>query len=901
MIKSLLKDDINAVPFVVSRPWHATSKSNTSILHILSDFEYDIEEVRSFVSESLTGSFVSESSDLFIGEYVSSSVAAFSQKNLAIEFTDHGDGWQLGCSSASFISNKVPYDGPVNGLNLSMDVPFVNSDCDLCIEQSEDNFITIEEGIFTDNSIGFDPQIEHQNLNDTFKRITYGQIKNLFYNNSQDPTKLLGLENFDLFLNSTDRIIYDKIKVVTIPQAYFGDTLVKNSIEILNNSGDQSYTIVDDGNGNLYSKDKVFSFIKNDENKETKYYNTASVIKENKGNIQVNESNVNSAINWISYNDNIIYVHRSIADSFFVYAYDRQNVVNSDAASSNLIYLGPSGSLNQNVRSAIPHSKLFGYLKKIECGNDFVVALTSKGKVVTWGTSSLTSAPDFNENIKDISVGHKHAIALGESGTIYTWGDSNFTGNIPNFLPNDYRYIKAGPSGSIVIHNNNKIYGFGNSACSLLQNIPQITNVNKISFGEKHGMILDSDGILYSWSTDSAYSQSLIPNGYSNQIINVECGDNHTIVLNSNKTVACWGKNAHSQSSVPFGTSLIGGALIPYRRKIGIRDFDIYAKWETAVAPGGSYASAGLSDISNIFAKGDRSGVSKRRVLLSSDSESSRFYFTWGIHPLVVQYKVAAFSIGRDYNMIDLNSLYQKLIYKLTYNSPIMLKGTCENNKFSAGTFDINFINNNEYNLDKFFVKIPTDLSKHGDIISDGIISSGSIETRAFAECEFFIKKINNGEKHSHISTSSMEMLTGLNDIYLNSPTAESLNSNHAYIGSIVYVTRLTSSISYGTTGSRDYNNVMVGKFQSYDADTKLLKVDVTELIGEGTFNKWAIDFDRISVEELISDLNLSNNIYGRFYTSGSYETSSNYSSIRSDESFVTTYVKTIQSYDRYY
>ena len=901
MIKSLLKDDINAVPFVVSRPWRATSKSNTSLLLGYTDFEFNIE-LRSFVSESLTGSFVSESSArvAFIGEYVSSSVASFSQKNLSTEFIDHGDGWQLGCSSSSFSSSKIPYNGPVNGLNLSMDVPFVNSDCVLCLEQSEDNFITIEEGILTDTSVGFDPQIEPQNLNDTFKRITYGQIKNLFYNNSQDPTKLLGLENFDLFLDSKNRVIYDKIKVVTIPQAYFGDTLVKNSIEILDNSGDQSYTIVDDGNGNLYSKDKVFSFIKNDENKEIKYYNTSSVVEQNSGNIQVNETNVNSAINWISYNDNIIYVHRSIANSFFVYGYDRSNVVNFDAASSNLIYLGPSGGTNQNVRSEIPHSKLFGYLKKIECGDNFVVALTSNGKVVTWGTSSLTSTsilPNFTENIKDISVGHKHAIALGESGTIYTWGDSNFTGSIPNYLPNNYKYIKAGPSGSIVIHSNNKIYGLGKSGDTLLQNIPQITNVNKISFGEKHGMILDNDGILYSWSTDSTYSQSLIPTGYSTQVINVECGDNHTIVLNSNNTVACWGKNDQSQSAVPFGSSLINGAIIPYRREIGILSRDSYAKWETVSQPAGSYASAGLSDISNIFAKGNRSGVSKRRVMSKPDSETTRFYFTWGIHPLVVQYKVAAFSIGRDYNMIDLNSEYQKLTYKLTYNSPIILKGTYGKNEMSTNTFDINLINNNEYNLDKFFVKIPTDLSKHGDIVS-----SGSIAPLAFAECEFFIKKINNGEKYSHISTSSIEMLTGLNEIYLNSPTvAESLNSNHAYIGSIVYVTRLTSVISYGTAGSRDYNNVMVGKFLSYDMDTKLLKVDVTELIGGGTFNNWAIDFDRISAEELISDLNLSHNIYGRFYTSGSYETSSNYTSIRSDELFATTYVKTIQSYDPYY
>ena len=876
MIKSLLKDDINVVPFVVSNRWHATSKSNPSLLLANVDYEYT-EFADLFISESLTNQhqFISESnagdSYDFRSEYLSSSIAAFFVKNLAVEFMDHGDGWQLSCSSSAFSSSKIPYNGPVYGFDLPMDVPITNSSCNLCMEQSEDNFVTIENGVFVDSYVKFDPETEPQNLNDTFKRITHNQIKNLFYNDSGDPTRLLGLENFDLFLDSKNRVIYNNLKVVTIPQAYFGDSIVKNSVEILDNTGDQSYTIVDDGVGNLYARDKVFSVIKNDQNKIIKYYNTASVVKLNsEGYIQINETvEDNPSINWLSYNDNEIYVHRDIASSFFVYGYDRSKVINFASASSNFIYLGHPSASNYNVKDEIPHEKLLGYLKKIECGNNFVVALTENGTVVSWGTASMTSAstlPTFSENIIDISVGDRHAIALGQSGRIYTWGDSSFTGSIPNHVENNYKYIKAGPSGSVAIHVNNRIYGFGHSSNSLLSAIPHVNNVSKISFGINHGMILDNSGNLYSWQSGSTYSQSIIPVGYSQNVTNVECGDNHTIILNSDKTVACWGLNTLSQSAVPFGTTIQNGSY-----KVG------------------SLASVGLSEITNVFAKGNRTGISKSRVLQPSTSKSTRLYATWGINPLIIQYKVAQFSIGRDYNMIDLNNLYQKLKYRLSHDSPKVLTGTYGTDEFLTGKFRINFINDNEYNLDNYFIKIPTDLNKHGDT------------SPTFSECEFPIEKINNRENHSHISPTLLTISTGLTEIYLSSNTSESLNSNHSYVGSSVQLTRLTSSISFGTNGYRDYNNVMVGKFISYNPKTKLLNVYVTDVIGEGIYDNWAVDFNRISVDELISELKLGDNIYGRFYTSGSYVTSSNYNSIRNDELFTTTYLKTNNSYDPYY
>ena len=310
MIKSLNKDDITSTPFVVSKRWRATSKSNPNLLMADVDFSYYFNS--QFVSESNLTSFVSESNadipfvteNEFRGPPASSSV-----KPLSLEFIDYGVGWQFGCTSSlisdsnssiilentssgeinievegstdhwilesySELSNsKVPYNGPAYRFNLPSSVPFTNSICNLCLEQSEDNFLTIEDGFKIDQSVIFNPTIEQKNINGTYKRIIYDQIKNLFYNESKDPTKLLGLENLDTFLDGKNRVLYDKVKVVTVPQAYFGDKIVENSVEIIENSSDQTYTVVDDGQGNLYVKENVFGVIVSDQNKDIKYFN----------------------------------------------------------------------------------------------------------------------------------------------------------------------------------------------------------------------------------------------------------------------------------------------------------------------------------------------------------------------------------------------------------------------------------------------------------------------------------------------------------------------------------------------------------------------------------------------------------------------------------------------------
>lgn len=42
---------------------------------------------------------------------------------------------------------------------------------------------------------------------------------------------------------------------------------------------------------------------------------------------------------------------------------------------------------------------------------------------------------------------------------------------------------------------------------------------------------LDNEGNLYSWGVDSTYSQSTIPNLQNTNVLDVDCGDDHTVIV----------------------------------------------------------------------------------------------------------------------------------------------------------------------------------------------------------------------------------------------------------------------------------------------------------------------------------------------------------------------------------
>jgi hypothetical protein len=135
----------------------------------------------------------------------------------------------------------------------------VNSDCNIALEQQEESTVIYEEGIYNDGT--FDPQSDARNLNNTYKKLVYSQIKSTFYNTYNNPFQIFGLEHIDFYLGRTERYISDQFRVFTIPQNMFGDRMVKQTVSLVDNTMDDNVSIVDDGYCNLIASKNLFSKI----------------------------------------------------------------------------------------------------------------------------------------------------------------------------------------------------------------------------------------------------------------------------------------------------------------------------------------------------------------------------------------------------------------------------------------------------------------------------------------------------------------------------------------------------------------------------------------------------------------------------------------------------------------
>jgi E3 ubiquitin-protein ligase HERC4 len=129
-------------------------------------------------------------------------------------------------------------------------------------------------------------------------------------------------------------------------------------------------------------------------------------------------------------------------------------------------------------------------ITKISCGSSFTVALTDTGNVVMWGTlrhgdkygTVVLQEPAYVKplkrvNIVDIASGGAHVLALDSGGNLYTWGNPMFG--------------RLGRKTEL----NNELDPRLPSPVTSLQGI----RVSQIDCGEQHSILLTSTGNVYTW------------------------------------------------------------------------------------------------------------------------------------------------------------------------------------------------------------------------------------------------------------------------------------------------------------------------------------------------------------------------------------------------------------------
>lgn len=140
-----------------------------------------------------------------------------------------------------------------NGSNT----PYTSSECEIALEQQDADKAHYREGKALTGP--FFPETDPVNVDGTYQRSVYSQVRTSFYNTYRDPTKLFGMENVDFELGKTKRRLAAKLRMFDIPRNVFGDKIVPNTVIIYDTSLDNDYTIEDDGYGNLTARRNLFS------------------------------------------------------------------------------------------------------------------------------------------------------------------------------------------------------------------------------------------------------------------------------------------------------------------------------------------------------------------------------------------------------------------------------------------------------------------------------------------------------------------------------------------------------------------------------------------------------------------------------------------------------------------
>ena len=116
---------------------------------------------------------------------------------------------------------------------------------------------TVEEGFFVSSSYNFFDSasaaqygfvVDTQNSNGTYKRLVYQLIKNAYYN--PNIAQSFGLETTDT--DKVVKILQNSCVRITLPRIYFGESILRDSVVLVDRSKDKDYIIYDDTYGNLY-------------------------------------------------------------------------------------------------------------------------------------------------------------------------------------------------------------------------------------------------------------------------------------------------------------------------------------------------------------------------------------------------------------------------------------------------------------------------------------------------------------------------------------------------------------------------------------------------------------------------------------------------------------------------
>jgi alpha-tubulin suppressor-like RCC1 family protein/chitodextrinase len=226
----------------------------------------------------------------------------------------------------------------------------------------------------------------------------------------------------------------------------------------------------------------------------------------------------------------------------------------------------------------------------IVLGKDFAVGLRSDGGALSWGSNDMGQLGTGSSNktlIQSLPVPLRSSASAATAGILSVSAGRQHGLVITKALPTT---SKPNPLGVLLSWGRNDSGQLGNNSTSpktfaspVLAATNGLVNVIAADAGYAHSLAIKVDGTVWAWGantagqlgnntqigkkvptpvvTSSAVAFSVFVAGYSNDIVAVSAGDDHSLALKADGSVWAWGSNTFGQ----LGTGNTNSSLVPVK------------------------------------------------------------------------------------------------------------------------------------------------------------------------------------------------------------------------------------------------------------------------------------------------------------------------------------------------
>ncbi|XP_065220283.1 RCC1 and BTB domain-containing protein 1-like [Planococcus citri] len=243
-------------------------------------------------------------------------------------------------------------------------------------------------------------------------------------------------------------------------------------------------------------------------------------------------------------------------------------------------------------------------IKKFVFGENFVLALTEKGEMFSWGENNdcrlgfghskkigvPTMIPPFaDKRVIDVACGSQHVTVLCKDQKIYSWGKcAKYQYTSPTLMATNAVGIACSMHASFYLTSKGEVFGSGTLAEIRLDSSNlryQFEEVNRDK----------NPGGVSGWVQTGVWVK--LP--FKNKIKKIACGKHHLVALDNEGVVHAWGCNQNGQ---------LGGQDSTYSPREPIKVSIINEKIIDIAADSQSILSAALSRRSKIYVWGGYKG-----------------------------------------------------------------------------------------------------------------------------------------------------------------------------------------------------------------------------------------------------------------------------------------------------